>query len=401
MERSERATERAGAVATAGGAEEQLRLLIECATDYAIVTLDGHRRVTSWNPGAARMFGYDEGEVVGRPFDLLFTPEDRAAGVPEQETRTARQKGRASDERWHVRKDGTRFYAVGMVIRLSDGEFRGFAKIARDLTERKRAEDAVLAARDRLEAEVAERTAELSRTVERLRAEVRAREQVEAARNDLLRRLATALEDERSRFARELIDQTAQQMTGLALAMKAAIAPLPPATAAGLAEVQRLASELIARMHALAGRLRPTALDDIGLPAAAEQLALEWAARSGVRVDCQTVGLGEGRLAAEVETVLYRVVEEALSNAARHARAGRVSVIVGVHDRHAVAVIEDDGTGFDPRGDGRNRLGLAGLRERVGLAGGELEIESEAGRGTTVIARVPVVHRIARRDAPG
>jgi two-component system, chemotaxis family, CheB/CheR fusion protein len=116
--------------------DERLRLVAESTRDYAIVTLDPDGRVTSWNKGAELMFGYTESEVLGDHFRHLFVPEDRDAGAPEEELRRALESGRSVDERWHLRKDGSRFYCSGITAPMEEGRTPGFAKIARDLTER-------------------------------------------------------------------------------------------------------------------------------------------------------------------------------------------------------------------------------------------------------------------------
>ncbi len=123
--------------------ESHLRLLIESATDYAIFTLDSERRVVSWNKGAETMTDYSENEIIGKSGDIIFTEEDRAAGVPAKETEQADREGRAQNERWHVRKDGTRFWGSGSVSSLRDqtGQFFGFVKIMRDLTEARKLEE--------------------------------------------------------------------------------------------------------------------------------------------------------------------------------------------------------------------------------------------------------------------
>lgn len=127
-------------------AEERYRLLVEGARDYAMILLDPEGRVTSWNMGAERILGWREGEVIGQPVDLIFTPEDRAADVPARELERARAEGRAMDLRWHLKEDGARFYADGIMECLRDesGRVRGFAKIMRDATERRRAEEALV-----------------------------------------------------------------------------------------------------------------------------------------------------------------------------------------------------------------------------------------------------------------
>ncbi|VTU21307.1 Autoinducer 2 sensor kinase/phosphatase LuxQ [Variovorax sp. PBL-H6] len=130
-------TERRAAQEQVRARDERLRLVAESTKDFAVITLDAAGRVTGWNKGAELMFGYTVDEVVGEHFRRLFVPEDRAAGAPEQELQAARESGRALDERWHLRKDGSRFYCSGITTPLVEGNIEGFAKIARDLTERR------------------------------------------------------------------------------------------------------------------------------------------------------------------------------------------------------------------------------------------------------------------------
>ncbi|HWX46969.1 MAG TPA: HWE histidine kinase domain-containing protein [Roseomonas sp.] len=120
--------------------EQRLHLILESATEYAIFTLDQARRVTNWNTGAQRLLGYEESEIIGQSGDLLFTPEDREKGAPEWETATAHAEGRAVNERWHLRKGGTRFWGSGLVMPLRDPE-DGFLKILRDRTEQQQADE--------------------------------------------------------------------------------------------------------------------------------------------------------------------------------------------------------------------------------------------------------------------
>lgn len=122
--------------------EERLRLIIESLNDYAIITTDSQGRITSWSPGACSIFGFQAEEVLGRPADLLFTPEDQAAGEPQRELETARNEGRASDQRWHVRRDGRRVFLNGSLRPLGDGpEATRFLKVAQDETARRRTEE--------------------------------------------------------------------------------------------------------------------------------------------------------------------------------------------------------------------------------------------------------------------
>jgi PAS domain S-box-containing protein len=154
-------------------------MLFENVKDFAIFSIDKQGRITDWNPGAERFFGYSNDEVVGHDVSIVFTPEDRAAGVVGKELRTAESEGFALDERWHLRKNGERFFASGAMrpLRDDDGKLLGFVKIARDITERKRTEEALrqsqaqLADRaGQLERAVTERTAELTATNKQLEA---------------------------------------------------------------------------------------------------------------------------------------------------------------------------------------------------------------------------------------
>ena len=135
-------------------AEENLRLMVESIKDFALFTIDPQGTIVSWNPGAEKLFGYSEDEALGQKLAVLFPPEDRAALVPEHEIASAAASGRATDERWHIRKDGSRFFASGVLAPIfdEDSKLRGFTKIARDMTQRKVAEEAVREAAVRLKA---------------------------------------------------------------------------------------------------------------------------------------------------------------------------------------------------------------------------------------------------------
>jgi PAS domain S-box-containing protein len=377
-------TERREAEEALKDSEERLRLILESATDFAIFTMTLDRVVTTWSPGAEAAFGYTADEMIGRSGDVVFTPEDRAEGVPAAEAEGALRDGRSADERWHLRKDGTRFYASGVMSPLRDGGDVGFVKVARDLTERKRMEDALREAHGFLEGKVKERTAELVATLSSLEAEME-------RRRDMARRLATAHEDERRRMSRDLHDSVGQLMAGLSLALKSveAAGKLPPASAAKLTEARGVLDALGREVHGLAVRLRPTVLDDIGLEPALEQLVSEWTERTEVEVAFQSSGIDLGRLAPEVETAVYRIVQEALTNVAKHARASAASVVLSRSDGHVTVVVEDDGVGFVPDAAPKGRLGLLGMRERAALVGGVLDVESSPGGGTAVRVRIP------------
>ena len=363
--------------------EERFRLLIDSAVDYAIFTLDNDGLVDSWNPGAERVFGFEAPEIIGVHFAALFTPEDRAANLPQQELARAAAVGRAEDERWHLRKNGERFYASGVTTRLGHGPLRGFAKIARDLTERRQQEMALSEARRQLETRVRERTAALQAEVAHHDA---ARQQVTA----LLRKVVTAQEDERARIARDLHDQLGQQLTALRLSLERHLAD--PAGSRG--EIDRalaIAAEIDREVDFLAWELRPAALDDLGLAAALPRYVEQWSAHYGFEAHCRAVNSITG-LRPEAEVAFYRVAQEALNNVLKHAHASRVDVLLEARDGSVVLVIEDDGIGFDPADPEvlAKGIGLMGLRERAALIGGTVQVESAPARGTTVFLRCPI-----------
>ena len=373
--------------------EERLRLVVDTAEDYAIMSMDEEGRYTSWNRGAEKIFGYTEGEVLGRQAALIFTPEDREAGVPEQELRTAARDGRASDERWHIRKDGTRFYCSGVMVPLRHG--RGYAKIARDLTAQKRTQDELQRAGEELESRVRERTAELASANSAMREEVGVRRRVEQERLELLRRIVTAQEEERRRISRELHDQLGQSLTALRLKLEGLRdeAGRRSKLQGRISELSEVARRLDADVDFLAWELRPTALDDLGLIVALSNYAQEWSKNFDVTVNFHSAGLGDARLAPLVETNLYRVAQEALNNVAKHAEATSVDMLLERRNDHVVLIIEDNGHGFDPDGDadvGARGMGLLGMRERAALVGGAVEMESKPGAGATIFVRVPV-----------
>jgi PAS domain S-box-containing protein len=166
-----------------GVTEDDLRLLISNVRDYAIILLDSEGSIATWTKAAEQIKGYRADEIIGKHISVFYPPEDVKAGKPEHELRIAAAEGRFEDEGWRVRKDGSRFWANVVVTPLRDesGRLRGFGKITRDLSERKRLDEEVRRARTELEERVKDRTAELARSNDALKAELTGRRQAEEA----------------------------------------------------------------------------------------------------------------------------------------------------------------------------------------------------------------------------
>ena len=210
----------------------------------------------------------------------------------------------------------------------------------------------------------------------------------ERVARDALRRVVSAQELERQRLARELHDETGQALTSILLGLKGLE---DVAGEEGLAASTSLLRELVVEtlqdVRRLAVELRPKALDDFGLVPALERLVETFRDQTGIAVDLEP-RLGGERLPSDVETTLYRITQEALTNVVKHAQANHVSIVLTRRDGSVSAVIEDDGRGFTGKSS-TNGLGLLGMHERVALVDGRLSVESSPGRGTTLSIEVP------------
>jgi two-component system, NarL family, sensor histidine kinase UhpB len=354
-------SERKRADATLRESEERLTLAFagaqEGVWDWNLVTGD-----VVYSPRWKQMLGYAEHEIEPHvsAWERLLHPDDmpRAQEVNESVARGARAY---EGEFRLLHKDGhyvqvlSRGYPVrrepgGPVVRIVGTHF--------DLTERRQAE-------------------------------------AERARTELLSRLVFAQEDERRRIAREMHDQFGEQLTALSRgigALKDACGGSPGLS--GLVEtLENIARQLDRDVDQLVWELRPTALDDLGLRAALANYVQDWSRRVNIPAELHTSGLLDNRLSSEAETTLYRVAQEALTNVAKHARAKRVDVILERHADSVRLIVEDDGVGFDASEEGApgDGFGLLGMQERAALVGATVEIESTAGKGTTVFLRMALV----------
>jgi signal transduction histidine kinase len=240
-----------------------------------------------------------------------------------------------------------------------------------------------------LETLVESRTAKLAESNQNLRREM-------AERQALRRKLLDAQEEERRRIARELHDQMGQNLTALNVGLKSL---LDGQSRSGLGSrvqhLQELATQTARDLHRVAVELRPAALDDLGLVKAIRALIETWSTRYRIDVDFEAGQYKAVGISSEIETSLYRIIQEALNNVAKHSGATRVALVLRRTEEQVQAIIEDDGRGFDAlvpsqSGNGSGRLGLLGIRERLGIVGGDLKIESAPKRGVTLFLRIPI-----------
>ena len=388
-------TDRMRADAALRESEERLRLAFAGAQEG----------VWDWNleTGAVvysarwkEMLGYSDDEIEPHvsAWEKLLHPEDKARADRLHESITG--GGQTYEGEFRLRhKDGRYIHVLsrGYPVRREPG-----AAVVRivgthfDLTKRKEAEEMLRQAHEQLEARVRERTAELAQANESLRAEMIERQRAERARTELLGRLVFAQEDERRRIAREMHDQFGELLTALArgIAMLREACGASAGLSAHVESLATIAQRIDRDVDHLVWELRPTALDDLGLRAALENYVQDWSQRVNIRAELHTSGLVDDRLAPDVETTLYRIAQEALTNVAKHSRADRVEVILERRPDHVLLIVEDDGLGFDPAATrtAHQGFGLVGMQERAALVGATLEIEAAAGKGTTVLLRM-------------
>lgn len=382
---------------------EMFRLLSEHSNDAHFVIAPDARIVWA-NRLACERLGYPLEEIktltVG---DIDPWVPNRALGGYFERAR----RGRVEPfESVHRRKDGS-IYPIEVtptVIETGDGP-RMLAAI-RDITQRKQAEAAMRQLNETLEQRVEARTAELERTAQVLVREIEEREHAEIARREVLRQLVSAEEDQRGRISRELHDQMGQRVTGLLLGLRALRDQSEQPRR--VSELEEMAGQIALDLQTLALELRPPALDSLGLAAALQSHLEEWAERHALEHDFHARGPVGERLSAEIETTIYRIVQEGLTNTLKHADATRVSLVLERRAGELRAILEDNGRGFDVEAtlaspEKARRLGVRGMRERVALLGGELQVESSPGHGTTLFVRVrdPAPDGESSRSASG
>jgi PAS domain S-box-containing protein len=340
--------------------EEQRKLaqLFENSTDFiGIAAPEGQALFV--NPAGRELVGLDGNEQARTTHIMDYVMVEEREIFRQQILPTVSREGRWEGEiQFRHFKTGVAIPMLTNIFFIKEqdsGRPLALATISRDITERRRAEE---------------------------------------ERKHLLRRLVTMLEEERTRIAREMHDQFGQGLTALNLTLAALRHEYGAQTKLGeqFKTLEEIVKQLDADADLLVWELRPTALDDLGLMAALTSYVKRWSKHFGVKAELHEGGMEKDRLTGEIETTLYRIMQEALTNIAKHAGAKNVSILLERRQVQVSLIVEDDGVGFDEGqafGAINGGFGLLGMRERVLLVGGTLEIESEPGRGTTVAVRIP------------
>jgi PAS domain S-box-containing protein len=353
---------------------ELFRLLVESVKDYAIFVISPEGYVMTWNLGAQSLKGYEKAEIIGKHFSIFYPPDAVQTGWPARELMLAEREGRFEDEGWRVRKDGTLFWASVIItaLRGSDGKLTGFAKVTQDMSQRREAEERI----QNLNRELRNRIAQLdeSQRIVELRT-------MEFQR--LSARVLSIQDEERRRVARDLHDDLGQQLAGLKMILDKNRDE----------EASQIAESAIKTVRNLSYLLHPPLLDETGLHAALHWFIDGMSKRSGIEIQLILKPVSFPRLTTEIETTIFRVVQESLTNVYRHANAANARVEIDKQPEWIIVRIRDYGRGLKPETAGttpvvKTSVGIAGMRERLRQLGGELTV-SNAEPGTLVEAKIP------------
>jgi PAS domain S-box-containing protein len=362
----------------------------------AVISTNESQRITLFNQGAEKVFGYSPNEVLGQPIDILIPERLReahrrhVAAFLQSDQQTLRMSSR--NYLLGLRKDGSEFRMESTVSKLEIAGERIFTVILRDMTDWVRAAEDLRSARDEMEARVRERTAELEQANQALLAEIAERRLAEESLRELSGRLLRLQDEERRRLVRELHDGATQNLVALSMNLSALRQTVPPASNAlnAFAECLKLVDESLEELRTISFILHPPLLETMGLSCALPNYVKGFSERSGILVNLD-MPADLGRLGRDVELTLYRIVQEALSNVRRHSRSRTAEITLSPELDSVALEVADQGCGLPPSPDGhRLGVGIAGMRERVRLLGGSLELKS-GNPGTTLRVVLPVV----------
>ncbi|MGV2289376.1 CHASE domain-containing protein [Trinickia sp. YCB016] len=335
----------------------------------AIITVDEAQRIVIFNPMAERVFGCSAMDAIGAPLDRFIPERFRAAHTKHVEQFgvtgvSDRQMGRQR-VLFGLRANGEEFPIEASISQIRDATGKLYTVMLRDVTERVRAENELKASREEL--------------------------------RDLSANLQNVREEEKTRIARELHDDLGQQLTALKMdlsAVEQTLArepPAPPAVTTRLASMRRLIDATVASARRIAADLRPVMLDDLGLVPAIEWLANDFANRYGIEVE-RRIEPGDTVFTRNSATTIFRIVQEALTNVARHAEATRVSIVLAIEGNQCMLRIADNGRGAverSARTDNKS-FGLLGIRERAHMLGGTVAVETSERHGFAITVLLPL-----------
>jgi PAS domain S-box-containing protein len=356
--------------------EERSRLFVEAVKDYALFMLDPNGYVNTWNAGAESIKGYKATEIIGQHFSRFYPEEALKIGKPNQELEIATREGRFEEEGWRVRKDGSQFWANVVITPVYDGARRliGFVKVTRDATERMLARTALEESRAKLQ-------------------------ESEKSLRELSLHLLRTQDEERRLIGREMHDSLGQFLSVLKMkldGMSARAAGNPNSVKQQLDECAALVDECVREVRTVSYLLYPPMLEEMGLKSAIPWYLDGFSKRSGIKVKSEIPDDFE-RLPRETELVLFRVLQEGLTNVHKHSgslearirlRHSQTSIILDVIDRGKglpLRLLEESGRDWM----GSLGVGLRGMSERLRQLGGTLDVSSNKD-GTTVRAVVPI-----------
>ncbi len=343
---------------------ERYRMLVDGVSEYAIFMLDPEGHVLTWNASAERINGYKAEEIVGLHFSKFYPEEIAARNWPRHELETAKAEGRFEDEGWRVRKDGSRYWANVVITALRDpgGRLYGFSKVTRDMTQRRKWEDQVTS----------------------LNSELRI----------LSSRLLRVQDDERRRIAHELHESLGQELSAMKVMLDSALrrGAFDQTTAEIVTQSVALADRVLEGLRSLSYLLHPPLLEERGISAALRWYVDGYQRRSGVRVELVFSPEEFPRVSPQLESAVFRIVQEGLTNVSLHSGSNRAEVSVKIEDDDLILLIRDFGSGISlaiAEGTSAVGLGISGMRERVNPLGGHVTIH-RLDPGTMVEVRLPL-----------